>query len=278
MATLEIFDVAHGQCSLLTSDAGAHLLIDCGHNGATGWRPSDMLRRRGIGRLDELIITNYDEDHVSDLPAVLETVFVDILSGNPTVGGADLFDLKAQGGMGRGIAALADMTRSYTEPAFRHVDYDGMTRQSFWNSYPDEFEDENNLSLVTIMRWPGYGGGPGFSILYAGDMERAGWLALLQRADFRAEMRDITVFVASHHGRFNGYCAELFDWTGLQPIIFVISDCGIQHATQETIALYRKHAWGVDHNGTRRRVITTRRDGYVSFDIGPNGARLNTAR
>jgi beta-lactamase superfamily II metal-dependent hydrolase len=277
MALLEIFDVAHGQCSLLSSDGGAHLLIDCGHNGTTGWRPSDMLRRRGIRWLDELIITNCDEDHASDLPNVLDTATLAILTSNPTVSGRELYQLKASGGMGRGIAALAKMTVRCGGAPLSFPDYDGMTFRTFWNRYPFDFEDENNLSLVTVMRWPSRDGRFGFSILYAGDMERDGWLALLRRADFCAEMRDITVFVASHHGRLSGYCAELFEWTGLRPVIFVISDCGLQYATQDTIALYRQHARGVLHNGVNRRVITTRRDGYIRFTIEQGRAVLNTS-
>lgn len=276
MATLEIFDVEHGQCSLLSSDAGAHMLIDCGHNGTSGWRPSGMLRARGIDRLDELVITNCDEDHASDLPNVRATVPIDILTRNPTIIGNDLYLLKAQGGMGAGIAALADMTSHFAHPVTSWPDYDGMTYSLFWNRYPDDFEDENNLSLVCVMRWPGAPGRPGFAILYGGDMERAGWLRLLQRPDFVAEMHDIHVFVASHHGRLNGYCRELFEWTGLNPDIFVISDCGIQHATQETIGLYRAHARGIDYDGVVRKVITTRRDGWIRFFIQGGRATLTT--
>lgn len=277
MATLEIFNVAHGQYSLISSDAGAHMLIDCGHNGGTGWRPSAMMAGRGIGFLDELVITNCDEDHASDLPNVLETVNIGCLTRNPTVAGDELYQLKAQGGMGAGIAALADMTRRFNQPPGRFADFDGMTSTLFFNSYPEDFEDENNLSLVMVLRWPAPNGGPGFSILYGGDMERAGWLRLLARPDFRREMHDITVFVASHHGRSSGYSPELFEATGLRPEIFVISDCGIQHATQETIALYRKHARGILHNGERRRVITTRRDGWIRFYIEDGCARLATS-
>ena len=267
MATLEIFDVEHGQCSLLSSDAGAHMLIDCGHNGGTGWRPSQMLRSRRIFHLDELIITNCDEDHASDLPNVRDVATIGILNRNPTVSGDDLYHLKASGGMGAGIAALADMTTGFSHPIVSWPDYDGMTFRQFWNCYPEDFDDENNLSLVTVMRWPSVNGMPAFSILYSGDMERPGWLRLLQRADFINEMRDISVFVASHHGRLSGFCAELFEWSGLRPDIFVISDSGIQHATQETISLYRKYARGIAHNGQERRVITTRRDGWIRFFI-----------
>jgi beta-lactamase superfamily II metal-dependent hydrolase len=275
MATLEIFDVEHGQCSLLSSDSGAHMLVDCGHNGGTGWRPSRMLSARNIRHLDELVITNYDEDHASDLVNLRRAASIGILTRNPTVLGNDLYDLKSSGGMGAGIQALADMTCDFGSSVTRWPDYDGMTYRCFYSDYPGDFVDENNLSLVMVMRWPAAGHLPGFSILFAGDLEVAGWHRLLQRRDFIAEMRKgITVFVASHHGRRNGYCRELFDWTGLSPEIVVISDGGIQYATQETIADYRRHSQGIDFCGQQRRVFTTRRDGRITFTIRPGQTAL----
>lgn len=273
MTLLEIFDVEHGQCSLLTSSAGERMLIDCGHNSSTGWRPSAHLRQLGVGWLEDLVITNYDEDHASDLPALRQTVSVGVLARNPTVTGADLFHLKAHGGMGRGIAALSNMTGGFTEAVTHPAFYDGMTTQFFWNSYPHDFDDENNLSLVMVLRWPR------FSICYTGDIERAGWLRLLQRPDFRAAMQNITVFMASHHGRRNGYCEELFTWTGMNPEIIVVSDSGKQYETQETGPLYRCHARGIHFNGRQRRVFTTRNDGVIWFEIGAgNGALIYTSR
>ena len=275
MATLEIFDVEHGQCSLLSSDAGSHMLVDCGHNGGTGWRPSRMLNARNIRHLDELVITNYDEDHASDLVNVRRAASIGILTRNPTVLGDDLYHLKSSGGMGRGIQALAEMTYGFGSGVTRWPNYDGMRYRFFYNDYPADFVDENNLSLVMVMRWPSNLHLPGFSILFAGDMEVAGWRRLLQRRDFVAEIsRGITVFVASHHGRSNGYCRELFDWTGLSPEIVVISDGGIQFATQETVADYRRHAQGIDFCGQQRRIFTTRRDGRITFTIRPGQTTL----
>jgi hypothetical protein len=46
---LQIFDVEHGACALLTCDNGARLMIDCGHNSTTGWYPGDYLASLGIG-------------------------------------------------------------------------------------------------------------------------------------------------------------------------------------------------------------------------------------
>lgn len=270
MATLEIFDVEHGQCALLSSDAGGYMLIDCGSNGTTGWRPSTMLNWRGIKFLDELMITNYDEDHACDLVNVRRTVGIGILTRNPTVRGSDLYRLKASGGMGAGIEALAVMTADFTGGVPSWPNYDGMTYRHFFNSYPADFVDENNLSLVAVLRWPGGAGLPGFSIVFGGDMEVAGWRRLLTRPDFKEEMRrGVTVFVASHHGRSNGYCRELFELTGLTPEAVVISDGGIQYATQDTIADYRRHALGFALCDTERRVLTTRRDGSITFHISP---------
>ena len=66
-------------CALLTCDNGTRLMIDCGHNGDTGWRPGRYLRDQGISRLEMLAITNYDEDHVRGLPDLLQKVYVERL-------------------------------------------------------------------------------------------------------------------------------------------------------------------------------------------------------
>jgi beta-lactamase superfamily II metal-dependent hydrolase len=65
---LEIFDVEHGACALITTSNGKRVVIDCGHNATTGWNPTTELIARGIWSLDQLIISNYDEDHVSGFP------------------------------------------------------------------------------------------------------------------------------------------------------------------------------------------------------------------
>lgn len=80
---LQVFDVDHGACALLTMPSpqgNRHILIDCGHNTeykGGPWYPGVQLRQMGIKHLDALIVTNYDEDHVSgDLaPVSPDTVY-----------------------------------------------------------------------------------------------------------------------------------------------------------------------------------------------------------
>lgn len=270
---LEIFDVEHGQCALLTGD-GEHMLIDAGHNSTTRWRPSLMLRRRGIRHLDALVITNEDEDHASDLDNVVRVASIGTLIVNPTIGSDDILELKGQDQCGDGIFMLAGLLEQFSQPAAATAFpyFGGLEVLTFWNSYPRHFVDENNLSLVTILRWPD------FTICFPGDMERRGWLRLVQDPAFRAAMSGVHIFMASHHGRANGCSDELFRLTGMAPQLVVISDHGVQYATQDTIAWYRRKASGLMHNGVHRRVLTTRSDGMITFTRNARGWWLTTSR
>ena len=270
---IQIFDVEHGGCALVTTDTGAHILIDVGHNSTTNWRPSGYLRSLGVSQLEQLVITNYDEDHASDLANVQDVVSIAALISNPSVSASDLRRLKRHGGIGNGIAALADLKGRYTAPVSGPgPDFGSLSLRHFWNSYPSDFDDENNLSLVVILK------AHGLTICFPGDLEVAGWKNLLRNSAFVQAIGEVNVFVASHHGRENGCCEELFSWTGLKPAVVVISDSGIEHATQDTVGWYRNRATGIDLNGERRHVLTTRQDGRVLIEATPFGTVVSVAR
>lgn len=262
---LEIFDVEHGQCALLTGDSGEHMLVDCGHNTTTGWRPSSHLNGLGIGWIDELIISNFDEDHASDLPNIRHSQGVGILHRNPTIDQSNIYQVKSQSSLGNGISQLCDMMQGFTDPVTHWPHFSGVKVSSFWNSFSWDMTDSNNLSLVTILEWPT------FKICFPGDMETKGWKRLLQREDVRLALNGVHVLIAPHHGRDR--CEELFTWTGMVPQLVVISDGGIQYSTQETRNWYASKVakTGVDINGRNRKVLTTRSDGQIDFSINPVG-------
>jgi beta-lactamase superfamily II metal-dependent hydrolase len=264
---IRIFDVEHGGCALVSTDNGKHLLIDAGHNSSTGWRPSIYLPNLGVTSLERLIITNMDEDHASDLHNLRKTVGIQSLYRNPTVGADEIRYLKGQDGIGYGIQSLAQMMTSYTGGISTVPDLGGLTIEMFWNMYPYDFEDENNLSLVCILRCHN------LAICFPGDMEVQGWNHLLERPDFRTAMSSVHVLVASHHGRRNGCCDALYA-NGWRPQITIISDSGIEYATQETVAWYRARTQGVMLNGELRRVLTTRRDGRILLRTSAYGSTV----
>jgi hypothetical protein len=61
----------------------------------------------------------------------------------------------------------------------------------------------------------------------------------------------------------------------LNPEIVIISDNGIEYATQETVAWYSNGTKGIMINGENRRVLTTRRDGRVLLEALPNATTVS---
>jgi len=100
---------------------------------------------------------------------------------------------------------------------------------------------------------------------------------LLLNSDFCARLPEVNLFVASHHGRENGKCDELFRW--FRPDLVVFSDGPKEHETQETTNWYRWRATGIPDYSLpsglfgqpRRYVMTTRSDGTIHVDIAENG-------
>jgi hypothetical protein len=83
----------------------------------------------------------------------------------------------------------------------------------------------------------------------------------------------VNVLAASHHGRENGFCPEVFNYC--KPRAIVISDKPIEHETQLTHPNYRAVTadLGVRVRTTNktRHVLTTRRDGWIQFDVEDDG-------
>lgn len=253
---IQIFDVSHGFCAYLIADNGNVMLFDCGYNEQTGFRPSLYLPGSGCSAIENLIITNYDEDHIGDLCNLLNVLKIKVLYCNRTITAEQLKKLKLENGpltenMERLLSTItASSNTDFTPPEFPGVEY-----LTFNCIYPI-FVDTNNLSLVSFIHYDDLG------IVFPGDVEKTGWKELLKLKQFRDNLRRTNIFVASHHGRENGYCEEVFEYC--KPEIVIISDKEIVHETQKTC--YAKHASGVPWNGgpKRRYVLTTRSDGMIT--------------
>ena len=251
---VRIFDVSHGFCAMVATDNGGLAVIDCGHDNG-GFRPSNYLRGIGWNQVHHLIISNYDQDHVSDIRNVLAYANVHVFHRNGSVSPEYIRQLKLQSGpLTDAMSAAISCAENMVHPVLYMPDMGGVEIKTFCNQYP-AFSDTNNLSLVTYVRFDG------LTILFPGDIERAGWEQLLLNAEFRLWLSRVNVFVASHHGRQTGYCAEVF--SHCSPDIIVISDKEIVHSTQQH-NLYAQHASGlIWPSGVRRQVLTTRSDGTI---------------
>lgn len=254
-----IHDVGHGACVALVHQNENVMLWDCGHK--ERYRPSVFLPTSGISRVDYFFVTNYDEDHISDLPNLRANINIRSLFRNKSISSAQLRALKRQGGpISPAMESMLNMIDSYTGgPLTPAPEFPGVRFNTFSNSYDADFLDTNNISLVTFLEC----GSTKFII--PGDLERAGWDELLTRQDFVNELAGVNVFIASHHGREGGYHEDVF--RVCSPHVIVFSDSEIQHATQEMSQAYAQHASGVTFNGETRYVLSTRNDGTLTWTI-----------
>jgi beta-lactamase superfamily II metal-dependent hydrolase len=257
---LVIFNVGHGFCALATASTGSRILFDCGHDEATGFRPSQFFKDAGVTRIDKFVLGNYDTDHASDLHNLVQELTIKRFVRNRSIDPDQLRKLKLQAGpLSEGIAAAIKLHRTYRLPIWYEADYGRIELRCFWNKYP-EFTDTNNLSVISFLQCDD------LTILIPGDLERAGWQAMLLDREFVSALKSVNVLIASHHGRDSGYCEEIFQHC--KPELVIISDGNIQYETQEHC--YRDHVSGkvclVGERPCKRYVLSTRKDGNIIIE------------
>jgi competence protein ComEC len=84
--TVTFFDVGQGDAILVESPSGQNMLIDDGER--SSWKPTvvnPILRKKGINKLDYIVLTHPHDDHLAGLPNILERMKVDNVfdSGQP---------------------------------------------------------------------------------------------------------------------------------------------------------------------------------------------------
>jgi beta-lactamase superfamily II metal-dependent hydrolase len=220
-----------------------------------------MLRQRGVTNLEYLYVTNYDEDHVSGINDLLDSVHVEWIFRNGSVSPHVIQRLKSTDGMGAGIERLVHtLTNVHTISSVSATlpVLAGVRVSLFNNPYP-MFQDENNLSMVVHLDCHGVG------IMFTGDMETVGFAPLLKDPVFVDRLKRTSVFVAPHHGRMSGCCDDVSRLC--RPYYVVVSDKEHMYDTQQTNAHYGNMALGGEFRGSERRVLTTRKDGTISIDV-----------
>lgn len=89
----EILNVEHGFAAYAIAQDGSVLLFDCGYSSTC--RPSDYLWAQNKRVIRRLFVTNYDEDHIADLPKLTQRFRIDTLTRNFSVNSTQLSTMKA---------------------------------------------------------------------------------------------------------------------------------------------------------------------------------------
>ena len=252
-----IFNVEHGFFGYLISDTNNVMVFDCGHNQSTSLKPSLYLPQSGCSGIEYFILSNYDQDHFSDLPNLVANIPITLFYRNKSISIEQLKRLKLESGpLTYAANEMLRVCDRFSAPVYSYPSLGNLEFNIFHNNYPT-FSDTNNLSLVTFIKYRE------LCIVYPGDLEKDGWEKLLEDNNFTNELSKVNLFIASHHGRVNGYCESVFDFC--HPEIFIISDSSIKYDTQKH-DYYSKHSTGVNFPNGKRYVLTTRNDGNITIE------------
>ena len=237
--TVEFYDVGKADAMLITTPQGRRILIDAATN-KEGKALAERFDRAGIGRIDVMIITHYDKDHVGGADKILESVAVRQVI-------MPVYDKESKQHT-QFMEALEALEGITTHPMEIQSD---MTLQS-----PDGVElsvtsahrssygadEENDFSLAVRLT---YGE---TKFLFAGDAETPRQLELLEEGDVACD-----VLKVPYHGRLVSASERFLTEAG--PQIAYITDGDEDPASEELIAILERLG---------AQVFTSREDGDVT--------------
>jgi len=270
---LRFYDVEHGDCCLILSQENEAVLVDCGYNSTTGWKPSEGLAKQGFGsrrRLHHLILTHPDQDHLADLPGVIEKLKPVNVWQHPQLTLRTIADLKVTLSKAQEAYLAKKKTSAELQPLEVARNFQTMQIRQFYLPI-GSVRDANDLSLVTFLTEDR------FTVCFPGDLTARGWKLHLENKAFQYMLRETNLFVASHHGRPTGFYEPVYEF--LYPKLIVISDKEQEKGRKVIQRVpYRDHAYGVKlADGSFRKVLTTRGDGRIRIVVKDRIWKVSTS-
>ncbi len=232
---MTVLDVGQGQSLILQSE-GKTFLVDCG--GDRDENVADLVAETlfsmGIFRLDGVILTHFDTDHVGGLPYLLTRMDTELLL---------IPDYEDDYGVGNAIEQLVESCIRVDENLL--LSY-GTTKISVFGPVVTDSDNESGLCVLFQ--------GENCDILITGDRSEFGEYLLLRQAN----LEPVDVLVAGHHGSKYSTCNELLDTVSPQIAVISAGENHYGHPAPEVLKRLEEHSCTVyrtDLNGT----ITIRR-------------------
>lgn len=232
----KVLDVGQGQCILLASD-GDFTLVDCGSGNSwydSGEIAARHLRAMGCERLNRLVLTHYDSDHVNGIQSLMARMDVDML----------LVPELAEEGLGCEVLELAG-DHGVTVSVIGETTSISAGRATL-TVLPPVGEGENNERGLSVLASVGES-----DLLITGDMDTATEKNLLQTCT----LSDIEVLVAGHHGSKYSTSGDLLDALTPETVCISVGSNRYGHPAGETMrrlaergcAVYRTDMQGSIH-------------------------------
>ncbi len=253
---VSFIDVGKGDCILLQAGASA-ALIDAGYE-ETSDDALAQLRECGVDRLEFLIVTHYDRDHVGGVGAIGESFPVDVVY-LPAYEGSDKNYralMSMIGRLGLPTRPVAEKLSLELGDAVLDVFPSGVT---YVPGTKGEEGNDNDMSLVTTLK------SGNDSYLFAGDLEKDGLAVYLG-----GRHGGFDVVKMPHHGRKCSFTDEFLE--DARPQVVVITDDADDPADKKTLKLLDEvgaDTYRTSVSGT----ITVQSDGAGHYAVSSGGGR-----
>ncbi len=215
--TAQVLNVGQGQ-SVLLSSHGAYALVDCGSANSyqdPGATAADHLQSLGCRRLDYLILTHYDADHINGMEMLLSRMEVErLLLPRETEEAAKREEaISLARSFGVTVEAV-DTPRSLS------------LGEASLSIFPPVGGTSDNELCLSVLADAGEN-----QLLITGDLDSAGEAALLRSYD----LPEVEVLVAGHHGSRTSTSQALLDALQPQVVCISVGSNSYGHPTEEML-------------------------------------------
>ena len=266
-----IFNVEQGFCAFINSPSGYSLLIDCGSTDR--FSPIKYIKDHELGfsfsynghSLTKFILTHPHDDHLTDIQNLISYLPPGIIRRQVY----DWEEIKDPGARDKykNLDNYSSWQQTYRYPetypnwGMKLIDTIYLVPECAKSINEANFV--NNSSIPVIIEYAGV------KFTFGADLEKEGWLTLLQRDDFRNAIAGTDFFITSHHGHTTGYTKEIFDAMG-RPSLNIVSahrgDDSVDPAYSS-----EENTVGMNFGGVTRHMVSTRNGESIIFEVQSNG-------
>lgn len=247
---VHFLDVGQADCTLIKCD-GYTMLIDAGEDDQ-GTKIQNYLKKQGVEKLDYLVLTHPDSDHIGSADVIMtkfetDTVFMSDYEKDTRIYN-DLIDL------------MKDNQITYFTPSVG--DIYPLGNASFQILAPnDEYDDPNNASIALLLT---HGEN---SFLFTGDAEKSAEKDILYNGlNLAAD-----VFHAGHHGSKTSNTEDFVDAVNPQ---YVVISCGVNNSyglpDAEVLNRFRQNGIKVYRTDEQGTIVATSDGKQITFNAAPS--------